>query len=263
MNIGFIGSGNMANAIISGILNQQFVESSSIYISDSNLEKLEKLKSEFDIRACISNVDLVKKSDIIFLAVKPIHYPSVMENIKDVLEDKIFVSLAPGKDIAYLEHYLGSSKKILRTMPNTPSMVNSGVTAICANSNITKKEISYLKDLLSTFSLVKEVEERLFDVIVAVAGSSPAYIFMIIEAMADAAVLGGLDREMAYELAAGAVMGSAKMVLETKRHPAELKDMVTSPEGTTIEALRMLEKGNLRSTLIEAMIAAYNKSKSM
>ncbi len=263
MNIGFIGSGNMASAIITGILRKDFVDAKSIYISDKDFEKLEKIKSKFNVNACINNIDLVKKSDIVFLAVKPVKYPMVMENIKEELGDKIFVSLAPGKTIAYLEQYLGSSKKILRTMPNTPSMVNSGVTAVCANSNITKKELSYLIDLLSTFSLVKEIEERLFDVVVSVSGSSPAYIFMIIEAMADAAVLGGLDRNMAYEIAASAVLGSAKMVLETKKHPAELKDMVTSPEGTTIEALRMLEKGNLRSTLIEAMIAACNKSKSM
>ncbi len=261
MNIGFIGTGNMSRAIISGILKRDFIDSKNIYASDKICDALDKTKLDFNISTCTNNIEVVKKSNVIFLAVKPHYYENVINEVKDyATKDKIFVSMTPGKTIEFLEKHFGSDKKILRTMPNTPAMVNSAVTAICPNKNITAKELEFLKDIFRTFGIVEQIEEKLFDTVVAVSGSSPAYIFMIIEAMADAAVLNGMDRSSAYRLVAGAVMGSAKMVLETKKHPAELKDMVTSPSGTTIEALRVLEKGNLRSTIIEAMNAAHDKS---
>lgn len=148
-------------------------------------------------------------------------------------------------------------------MPNTPALVGAGVTAICPNKSITKDELEMLKAIIGTFSLVEEIEEKLFDAVVSVSGSSPAYVFMFIEAMADAAVMQGMPRDKAYRFAAQSVMGSAKMVLETQKHPGELKDMVCSPGGTTIEAVAVLEEKGFRTSVIEAMRACGEKSSKM
>ena len=148
-------------------------------------------------------------------------------------------------------------------MPNTPALVGEGITAVCKNSLVNKEEFSYIMSLLSSFGLAEEISENLMDVVVSVSGSSPAYVFMFIEAMADAAVLDGMPRDKAYKFAAQAVLGSAKMVIETGKHPGELKDMVCSPAGTTIEAVRILEEKGFRSSVIEAMKACTDKSRSL
>ena len=162
-----------------------------------------------------------------------------------------------------MENGLGKSAKILRTMPNTPALVGEGVTAICPNQNITQDELEDLKAILGTFGTVETVDEHLFDVVVSVSGSSPAYVYMFIEAMADGAVQQGMSRPQAYKMAAQAVMGSAKMVLETGKHPGELKDMVCSPGGTTIDAVAVLEEQGFRSAVIKAMEAVCVKSAKM
>ena len=177
------------------------------------------------------------------------------------LQGKIYVSIAPGKTLAFLEQGLGSGTKIIRTMPNTPAMVNAGMTAVCPNSHVTDAECSLILRIMQTFGKAELIDESLFDAAVAVAGSSPAYVFMFIEAMADAAVKEGMARPQAYRFAAQAVLGSAKLALETGKHPAELKDMVCSPAGTTIEAVVQLEKHGFRSAVMEAMTACAAKSK--
>ena len=153
--------------------------------------------------------------------------------------------------------------KLVRTMPNTPALVGMGMTAMCPNDQMTKEEIDYVRSLLESFGKVEIVSEKLMDVVVSTSGSSPAYVFMLIEAMADAAVAGGMPRQQAYLFAAQAVLGSAQMVLETGKHPGELKDMVCSPGGTTIEAVRVLEKRGFRSAVMEAMKVCEEKSKTM
>ena len=162
-----------------------------------------------------------------------------------------------------LEEQFGKDVKIVRTMPNTPAMVGEGMTAVCPNEHLTEDEIAYVKSLLESFSRAEIVPERLMDVVTAVSGSSPAYVFMLIEAMADAAVSGGMPRKQAYQFAAQAVLGSAKMVLDTGKHPGELKDMVCSPAGTTIEAVRTLEELGFRSSIIEAMKVCEEMSRSL
>ena len=181
----------------------------------------------------------------------------------DIKDEQIIITIAPGKTLAWLAEKFGKDVKIVRTMPNTPAMVGAGMTAACPNEHITEEEMAYIRTLLESFSRVEIVPERLMDVVVSTSGSSPAYVFMMIEAMADAAVSGGMPRPQAYQFAAQAVLGSAKMVLDTGRHPGDLKDMVCSPAGTTIEAVRVLEERGFRSAIFEAMKVCEEISKNM
>ncbi|WP_353105974.1 pyrroline-5-carboxylate reductase [Acetoanaerobium noterae] len=262
--IGFIGCGNMAQAMISALVKSKLIESNQIIVSNRSKNILEKMNKEYGITIASNNIEVAEKCDIVFLAVKPNLYEMVMKEIKDSkTKEKIFVSIAPGKTMEFLESHLGADAKILRTMPNTPSMVSEGMTAICPNQNINSEELELLVKLIESFGAVEIIEEKLFDAVVAVSGSSPAYVFMFIEAMADAAVIQGMPRAQAYRFAAQAVLGSAKMVLESKSHPGELKDMVCSPGGTTIEAVAVLEEKGMRSAVIEAMRKCAQKSKGM
>ena len=191
-------------------------------------------------------------------------YLNSSQNIKDIVnENKLIITIAPGKTLAWLEEQFGKKLKIVRTMPNTPAMVGEGMTAACPNELVTEEDMKLALEILDSFGKTEVVPERMIDAVVAVSGSSPAYVYMMIEAMADAAVAEGMPRAQAYKFAAQAVYGSAKMVLETGKHPGELKDMVCSPAGTTIEAVRVLEKEGFRSALIEAMKACADVSRNL
>ena len=184
--------------------------------------------------ACGTNEETASFSDVLFLAVKPQFYEDVILSIRDhVKKDALIVTLAPGKTLEWLGSLFGEDRKIIRTMPNTPAMVGEGMTAVCPNHSVTDEELDTVLTLLSSFGQAEVIPENLIDVATAVSGSSPAYIFLAIEAMADGAVADGMPRNKAYRFAAQAVLGSAKMVLETGKHPGELKDMVCSPGGTT------------------------------
>lgn len=224
----------------------------------------EKVKEQFGIQVTEKNQEVVEKAEVIILSVKPQFYEEVINQIKDcVKKEQIIITIAPGKTLAWLAEKFGKEVKIVRTMPNTPALVGEGMTAMCPNEYMEKEEIEYVKQLLESFGRVEVVPERLMDVVVSVSGSSPAYVFMMIEAMADAAVSGGMPRAQAYQFAAQAVYGSAKMVLETGKHPGELKDMVCSPAGTTIEAVRTLEEMGFRSSIIEAMKVCEEVSRNL
>ncbi|MGP1455400.1 MAG: pyrroline-5-carboxylate reductase [Treponema sp.] len=262
--IGFIGCGNMAAAMIGGIIKSELIKPSHIYTSNTSYEKLHNIHEQYGINITQDNKLVAQKADIIVLAVKPHKYEYLMQELHTVYADnKIYVSIAPGKTLAFLEEGLGTHAKIVRTMPNTPALVGAGITAICPNKNVTNDDLTTVISILNTFGKTEQIEEALFDAIVAVSGSSPAYIFMLIEAMSDAGVMQGLPRKQAYLFAAQAVLGSAKMVLDTAKHPAELKDMVCSPGGTTIEAVAVLEKQGFRAAVIDAMTACAQKSKQI
>ena len=264
MRIGFIGCGNMATAMIKGILDSQKVKTEDVIASAKSEKTREKIKAELGINAARKNKEVVEFSDILFLAVKPQYYEEVIQEIKDDLrENQMIVSIAPGKTLAWLAERLGENKKIIRTMPNTPAMVKEGMMGMCKNDLVTEDEMQQVKDICESFGKAEVVPESLIDVVVGVSGSSPAYVFMFIEAMADAAVADGMPRTQAYKFAAQAVLGSAKMVLETGKHPGELKDMVCSPGGTTIEAVRVLEEKGMRSAVIEASRACVKKARDM
>lgn len=264
MKLGIIGLGNMASAILGGIIKEKIVPVKQIIGADVSEEGRAKAKKQFKICVTEDNKEVVEKAELIILAVKPQFYKEVIREIRDLVrEDQIVVTIAPGKTLAWLTDKFEKEVKLVRTMPNTPALVGMGMTAMCPNDQMTKEEIDYVRSLLESFGKVEIVSEKLMDVVVSTSGSSPAYVFMLIEAMADAAVAGGMPRQQAYLFAAQAVLGSAQMVLETGKHPGELKDMVCSPGGTTIEAVRVLEKRGFRSAVMEAMKVCEEKSKTM
>ena len=264
MKLGFIGTGNMASAIMSGVIKNNIFLANEIIGSDLLASGREKVKEQFGINVTNSNKDVASLSEVIVLSVKPQFYADVIAEIKDIVkEEQMIITIAPGKTLAWLEEQFGKPVKIVRTMPNTPAMVGAGMTAAVANPYLKEEEIAYIRTILESFGKVEFIPERLMDVVVSTSGSSPAYVYMMIEAMADAAVSGGMPRPQAYQFAAQAVLGSAKMVLETGMHPGALKDMVCSPGGTTIEAVRTLEALGFRSSIIEAMKVCEEKSKIM
>ena len=262
--IGFIGAGNMAGAIIGGIVKSNLVKSENVIASAKTMANLERLQQEYNISVTLDSKEVVKNSDIVFMAVKPNIFDGVLEGVADLIDDKkIVVSIAAGKSIEAIENIIGADKKIVRTMPNTPALVNEGMSALCPNKNIEDEELKIVKDIFDSFGKSEVVGEYLIDAVIGVSGSSPAYVFMFIEAMADAAVAQGMPRKQAYQFAAQSVLGSAKMVLETGMHPGELKDMVCSPAGTTIEGVRILEQKGFRSAVFEALNGAAEKGKKM
>ena len=264
MKLGFIGTGNMAGAIMGGIIKKGIIAPEEIIGSVIMEAGRERAKKEHGIHVTADNIEVTQKAEVLVLSVKPQFYAQTIAEIKDtVREDQLIITIAPGKTLAWLEEQFGKKVKIVRTMPNTPALVGEGMTAACPNDAVTEEEKNYALELLSSFGKVEIVPEHLIDAVVAVSGSSPAYIFMIIEAMADGAVAEGMPRSQAYQFAAQAVLGSAKMVLETGKHPGELKDMVCSPAGTTIEAVRVLEKFGLRSAVIEAEKVCADMSRNM
>ena len=262
--IGFIGSGNMAKAMIGGIINSGLLKSNMITSSALTESTLKSIEKEFGINTTTDSREVVKNSEIIVVAVKPNVYDNVLESVKDLIDDnKIIVTIAAGKTIASIESIIGSDKKIIRTMPNTPALVNEGMSALCKNKNITDEELTIVKTIFESFGKAEIVGEYLIDAVIGASGSAPAYVFMFIEAMADAVVSAGMPRNQAYKFVAQAVMGSAKMVLETDKHPGELKDMVCSPGGTTIEAVKTLEAEGSRSSVIKAIDNCIAKSIEM
>lgn len=262
--IGFIGAGNMGYAIGGGIISSGLVAKGNIIFSDASDERLAKVHQELGAKTCNSNVLVANESDILFLSVKPDMYPTVIEEIKDyVKKDVIIITIAAGVKLEKSRALFGKDLKIVRIMPNTPALVKESMSAVMPNEFISKEELDEVLVILNSFGKTEVVSEKLIDGVIAVSGSSPAYVFMMIEAMGDAAVASGLDRKRAYKFAAQAVLGSAKMVLETGMHPGELKDMVCSPKGTTIEAVKKLEEYGFRSALIKAMEACEKKSKEM
>lgn len=265
MKIGFIGLGNMASAMIGGMLQKGVAKPEEVIGSAKTEKTLQKATEQYDIRVTLDNAEVAGESDILFLAVKPIFFPEVIEQIKDVVrEDQIIVSIAAGRNLDYLYGAFGRKElKIVRCMPNTPALVLEGCTGVCAGENVTEEELDQVLILLRSFGVASVVPERLMDVVVGVSGSSPAYVFMFIEAMADEAVAAGMPRAQAYQFAAQSVLGSAKMVLETRKHPGELKDMVCSPGGTTIQAVKVLEEKGMRAAVMDAMEACIDKSRSM
>ena len=263
MKLGFIGCGNMAKAILGGILKKQLVAPQEIIASALHEETLQQASDTYGIQTTTSNLEAAR-ADIIFLAVKPQFYETVIKEIRDtVKESQLIVSIAPGKSIQTITEWFGKPVKLIRTMPNTPAMVGEGVTAVCPAETVTEEELKEVLTLLESCGIAEVMPERLVDAVVSVSGSSPAYVFMFIEALADGAVRDGIPRKQAYRLAALSVLGSAKMVLETGMHPGELKDMVCSPAGTTIEAVAAMEKAGFRNAVLAGMEACTNKTKQM
>lgn len=260
--VGFIGVGNMGSAMIKGILSRG--QNIDLYAYDLDQSKMDDLKNE-DIGLVNSAAEVCQRSKYVVLSVKPQYYPDVFKEIKnDLKEDHVIITIAPGYPISKIKTFLGNQTKVVRAMPNTPALVGEGMTAYCfVKDEMSPEEHRTIKEIFSSFGKSLRIEEDNMEAIIAISGSSPAYAYLFIEAMADAAVSFGLGREDSYLLAAQALKGAAQMVLETKKHPAQLKDDVCSPGGTTIQAVLKLEETQFRNSVIQAMVANYDKAKSM
>ncbi len=265
MRLGFIGLGNMATAMISGIIQKGIASPWEIIGSAKTPETLERVSGKYGISVTLDNRETAGNADILFLAVKPQFFPEVIAQIRDCIpEETLVVSIAAGRNLAYLrEAFQRPELKLIRCMPNTPALVLEGCTGVCAAENVAKEELQQVLKLLNAFGKASVLPERLMDVVVGISGSSPAYVFMFLEAMADAAVAEGMPRAQAYQFAAQAVLGSARLMLETGKHPGELKDMVCSPGGTTIQAVKVLEEMGFRGTVMDAVEACIAKSREM
>lgn len=262
--LGFVGCGNMAQAMLKGILAKGLYKADEIIVSRRTKEALDALHEELGVQTTTDNKEVAEKADVLVLAIKPYQFADVIPEIAPVCkENALVISIAAGQTIANIEKLFGKTMKIVRTMPNTPALVLAGATGMCFHPSVSKEERETAITIFESFGVVAEVSENMIDTVIGVSGSSPAYVFMFIEAMADAAVADGMPRAMAYELAAQTVYGSAKMVLETGKHPGELKDAVCSPGGTTIEAVAVLEHGGFRDTVISAQRACSKKSYDM
>ena len=262
--IGIIGCGNMGRAMLSALLKSSDISNDDIIVSTKRENSAEKIRNDFKVKTTLVNSEVAERSNILFLAVKPHFFKEVIEEIKDKINnDTIIISIAAGITISQIEEWFGKDIKLVRSMPNTPALVGEGMSAICPNKNITSDELNYVGKLYNSFGKYEILEEKDFHAFIALCGSSPAYVFMFIEAMADAGVKLGIPRAKAYKLVEQSVLGSAKLALETGKHPGVLKDEVCSPSGTTIDAVIDLERNGLRSTVISAVEKCEEKSKNM
>lgn len=259
--IAFIGGGNMTEALVSGLLKTGQVAPAQIIATDIRPERLEYLARSFSIRVSSDNARAVSGAHMIVLSVEPQILDEVLRGLTPSLDpDVLIVSVAAGYPLSRLNRVLARTGRSVRAMPNTPSIVGRGATALALSPDLSPQDIARATALFESVGSVTVVEERLMDAVTGLSGSGPAYVFLIIEALADGGVKAGLPRPVAATLAAQTVLGAATMVLETGLHPAELKDRVASPGGTTIAGLHALEQGGLRAALMSAVEAAAARS---
>ena len=263
--IGMIGTGNMGSAILRGIVEAEYVRASQIIAYDTNRKRMRDLEEDLPgVMLAADCREVAERADLIILAVKPIMMEEVIGKIRGDLQGKAVLSIAAGWTVGMLEKALmNTGCTYMRVMPNTPALVGEGMTALCDESTFSKEDFDFVKGIFDAIGKTRILPERLFDGVVALSGSSPAYVYMMIEAMADAAVREGIPRIHAYEMAAQSVLGSALMVLSTGTHPAALKDAVCSPGGTTIEAVEELERKGFRAAIMDAMKVCADKSREM
>ena len=261
--IGFIGAGNMAEALIKGILKASLYSSQKIILSDINQDRLLYLNKKYGPQAAKSNSDLVTQSDIVILAIKPQIVTDVLNEIApEINKHKLFISIAAGIKLSLFKAHLGKDIRLIRVMPNTPALMLEGITAICSDG-VMQDDMERAKQIFSAVGRIVVIKESLIDVITGLSGSGPAYVAMIVEALTDGGVLMGLPREISQELSLQTVLGTTRLLMESKKHPAFLKDMVSSPGGTTIQGIYALEKGGLRATLMEAIKSATIRSQEL
>jgi pyrroline-5-carboxylate reductase len=261
-NVGFIGCGKMAQAMIEGMIRSNSVQPEAIMASAMTDETLRSVKERYGISVSKSNLEVAAHADLLILSIKPNIHGAVLKEIAEVVdEQKVIITIAAGISLEYIESFFPTKRKVVRAMPNTPSLVGEGMSAICHNQLVNLEDLEKVLLLFNSFGKTEVLDEALMDSIPAISGSSPAYVYMFIEALADGGVKQGIPRKQAYKLAAQAVLGAAKMVLETSIHPGELKDNVCTPGGATIEAVAALEREGFRSAILTAMDQCTEKSK--
>lgn len=264
LTLGFLGAGKMATALAKGFLNAKLVKASQLIASDVAESARAAFVKETGGKTTASNGDVVRFANILVLAVKPDQVAGVLSEIRGaVTPQQLVISIAAGVALAKLEGGLGDGARVIRVMPNTPALVGASATAYALGKAATATDGQLAQKLFAAVGVAFPVKESLLDAVTGLSGSGPAYVYLMIEAMSDGGVAAGLPRDIATKLAAQTLLGGAKMVLETGLHPGALKDMVTSPGGTTIEGLHELEKAKLRGALINAVRAAAEKSKKL
>ncbi|MDO5018063.1 MAG: pyrroline-5-carboxylate reductase [Lagierella massiliensis] len=259
--LGFIGFGNMGRAMAMGAITNGYKREDIVFSKTVDVEKTEE---EYKIKGFNSNLEVAKNSKVIILAIKPYQYEDVIREIKDeVLKDSIIVPITPSFTIDEIKKLFKREVKVARIMPNTPALVNCGITGVCFSENLTNEDKKIITNFLESFGEIVEIKEHLMGAVSSVSGSGPAYIYMLIEAMADMAVAAGIKRNEAYKLVAKTVEGSAKMVLETNKHPGELKDQVCSPLGSTIQGVMELEENGFRGSIIKGLKRTLDRFNEM
>lgn len=261
--ISFVGGGRMAEALISGALSSRGYKAEQIYVADPDTARLDYLKKQYGVQVAVSNHEAVISGDVVVLAVKPQVATAVLKEIGNGLAKRLMISVVAGVRLMRIIEACGTQARVIRAMPNTPAMVGEGMTALAIGPGVGDSEVACARQIFESVGKVVPVDERFMDAVTGLSGSGPAYVFLMIEAMADGGVKMGLPREMASLLAAQTVLGAARMVLETGQHPARLKDQVASPAGTTIAGLHRLEQGGLRGLLIDAVEAATKRSQEL
>lgn len=262
--LGIIGLGKIGSTILRVLINSKTIEREKIIIHDIKKDILQEITKENNVDYAENNKSLAQESKFIILAVLPQVIDGVLEEISPVItEDHVLITIAAGISIDHVHKHFNKNVSIVRVMTNTPAIVRAAATAISSNKFVKQTELEYVINLFKALGLVVELEEKHLDAVTGLSGSGPAYLFIIIESLADGGVKMGLPRDTAIKLAAQTVFGAGKLVLETEKHPGELKDMVATPGGTTITAIHEIESAKLRATLITAVEAATLKSRSM
>ena len=263
MNLGIIGCGKMGSALVKGAIKENAIDGQKVMVIDLVPELAQKLSNDIGATVAKTNDDLIKNADAILLCVKPQDMISLTDSFTKERSSKLFISIAAGIKIDDLEKSLKNDDRVIRVMPNTPAMIGQGASAQSKGKNATESDTEFVSKILNAVGISIEVPEKQLDAVTGLSGSGPAYIYTVIEALADGGVLVGLPKEKALTLAAKTVIGAAKMVMKSDEHPAKLRDQVASPGGTTIAGLAALESGKLRSTLIEAVKAATKRSEEL
>lgn len=262
--IGFLGTGNMAEALIKGLLSAGLVKPEQIWGSEPRASRCQFLREQYGINMTTHNIDVVRRANLVVLSVKPQVLLGVMDEVSPHLKPRcLCVSVAAGVPLQVLEAHLPKETRIIRVMPNTPALVGAGATAIAASTSASPADVKLAEKMFGAVGFTVVMDEEQLDAVTGLSGSGPAYMFLVIEALSDAGVKVGLSRYNALALAAHTVLGSAKLLLKTGQHPGHLKDMVTSPGGTAIAGLHTLEEGGLRTTLMNAVEAATRRSREL
>ncbi|HVI97085.1 MAG TPA: pyrroline-5-carboxylate reductase [Anaeromyxobacter sp.] len=262
--IAFLGAGNMAEALVKGLLRAGIAAQSDVICAEPRLDRREELAKRYGVTALASNLEAAEQADVVVLSVKPQTMEDLLDEIAPAIDHrKLVISIAAGISIHAIARKLGAGVRIVRTMPNTPALVGAGATALARGAHATDADLGEAKRLFEAVGIAHVVDEHLLDAVTGLSGSGPAFVFLAIEALADGGVKVGLARPVAMALAAQTVMGAAKLVLETGEHPGRLKDQVTSPGGTAIAGVHALEDGGLRAALIAAVDAATRRSREL
>jgi pyrroline-5-carboxylate reductase len=262
--IGIIGTGKMGEALISGLTKSKLVDGTTLNASDAVPQRRDYISKKYNIQCYSNNQQVVKKSDIVILAVQPKDMKAVLDNIRDKLTSRhLLISIAAGVSIDYISRNLKKTVSTIRAMPNNPCMIGEGMITITPTTDVSEENIQAAKEIFNSIGKTMVINEAYFDAVTALSGSGPAYIYLVIEALADGGVKVGIPKDFAIELAAQTVLGSARMVLETQEHPAKLKDMVATPGGTTVTGLMELEQGKIRASFIRAVEKATKRAKEL